>query len=98
MSYGDDEANIFNVSNPGSVEYGMRCDQVMLSVLVSIHVYGCIYLYIYTYVYPSVCLVCLQEFMLLGLRGLTLVFASGDDGVSGLLNECTTSQPSWPAR
>ena len=28
LSYGDIEANVFNASNPGSVEYGTRCDQV----------------------------------------------------------------------
>jgi len=48
LSYGDSMANIFNASNPGSVEYGQRCD---------------------------------QEFMKMGLRGLTLLFSSGDDGI-----------------
>lgn len=48
LSYGDTMANIFNASNPGSVEYGERCD---------------------------------QEFMKMGLRGLTLLFSSGDDGI-----------------
>ena len=44
-------ANIFNASNPGSVEYGQRCD---------------------------------QEFMMMGLRGLSVLFSSGDDGIGGI--------------
>ncbi len=48
LSYGDSMSNIFNASNPGSIEYGERCD---------------------------------QEFMKMGLRGLTLLFSSGDDGI-----------------
>lgn len=52
LSYGDDQANIFNVSNPGAVQYGERCE---------------------------------QEFMKMGLRGITFLFSSGDDGVGGAL-------------
>ena len=48
VSYGDDMANIFNSSNPGSVEYGQSCD---------------------------------IEFMKLGLRGITFLLSSGDDGI-----------------
>ena len=48
ISYGDTEANIFNASNPGSIEYGTSCD---------------------------------QQFMKLGLRGVTVLISSGDDGI-----------------
>ncbi len=46
---------------------------------------------------------CDQEFMQLGLRGLTLLFSSGDDGIGGSLIRtdqpaaCAEAQPSWPA-
>ena len=51
LSYGDQESNIFNASNPGSAQYGDRCD---------------------------------QEFMMMGLRGLSVLFSSGDDGIGGI--------------
>ena len=50
LSYGDQESAVFNASNPGSVDYGNRCD---------------------------------QEFMKMGLRGLSVLFSSGDDGIAG---------------
>jgi tripeptidyl-peptidase-1 len=50
LSYGDQESTVFNTSNPGSVDYGQRCD---------------------------------QEFMKMGLRGMSLLFSSGDDGIAG---------------
>jgi len=50
LSYGDQESNVFNASNPGSSQYGARCD---------------------------------QEFMMMGLRGLSVLFSSGDDGIGG---------------
>lgn len=47
---------------------------------------------------------CDQEFQKLGLRGVTILFSSGDDGVGDLAisNEgpdfgCTKTFPSWPA-
>jgi len=70
LSYGDQESNIFNASNNGSIIYGNRCD---------------------------------QEFMKMGLRGLTVVFSSGDDGIGGNLIRdnpdaaCAAANPSWPA-
>ena len=66
LSYGDLEANIFNASNPGSSEYGFRCE---------------------------------QEFMKLGLRGITLLFASGDSGIisdPSLPLTCKVSSTEWP--
>jgi tripeptidyl-peptidase-1 len=57
LSYGDDLANIFNASNPGSSNYGERCD---------------------------------QEFMKMGLRGITFLFSSGDDGIGG--TPCTNTR------
>jgi tripeptidyl-peptidase-1 len=48
LSYGDQEAEIFNTTHNGSYEYGTRCN---------------------------------EEFMQMGLRGLTVVFSSGDDGI-----------------
>jgi tripeptidyl-peptidase-1 len=46
---------------------------------------------------------CDQEFLKMGLRGLTLVFSSGDDGIGGNLirddpvGACEKALPSWPA-
>ena len=46
---------------------------------------------------------CDQEFMQMGLRGLTIVFSSGDDGIgSNIIRDdqtlaCQQSWPSWPA-
>ena len=31
LSYGDEEANVFNASTPGAIDYGTRCDQVSSS-------------------------------------------------------------------
>jgi tripeptidyl-peptidase I len=70
LSYGDYEASVFNASNPGSIEYGNRCD---------------------------------QEFLVMGLRGLTVLFSSGDDGIGGSILRtdpdfaCSQAWPSWPA-
>jgi tripeptidyl-peptidase-1 len=70
LSYGDVEANVFNASNPGSIEYGQRCD---------------------------------EEFMAMGLRGLSVLFSSGDDGVGGSDVRtdkdyaCSQAWPAWPA-
>ena len=70
LSYGDVEANIFNASNPGSAEYGFRCD---------------------------------QEFQKMGLRGLSVLFSSGDDGLGNVpirtnpAFACAQAYPAWPA-
>jgi tripeptidyl-peptidase-1 len=70
LSYGDIEANIFNASNPGSIEYGTACDNL---------------------------------FMAMGLRGLSVLFSSGDDGIgNSIMREdpelaCRQAWPSWPA-
>ena len=74
LSYGDIEANVFNASTPGAVEYGMRCD---------------------------------QEFLNMGLRGLSVIFSSGDDGIGDSQTReypgttypggCSQAWPSWPA-
>lgn len=46
---------------------------------------------------------CDQEFMQMGLRGLTIVFSSGDDGIAGSdirtdpETACRRARPSWPA-
>ena len=74
LSYGDIEANVFNASTPGAVEYGMRCD---------------------------------QEFLNMGLRGLSVLFSSGDDGIGDSITRdfpqstypggCSQAWPSWPA-
>lgn len=46
---------------------------------------------------------CNQEFMQLGLRGLTLVFSSGDDGIGSQIvrddpeTACQQAVPEWPA-
>jgi subtilase family serine protease len=46
---------------------------------------------------------CNEQFMMMGLRGLTLLFSSGDDGVGGYLIRddpvaaCQQALPSWPA-
>jgi len=46
---------------------------------------------------------CNQEFMQLGLRGLTIVFSSGDDGIGSSLirtdsvSACEKAMPEWPA-
>jgi len=70
LSYGDQESNVFNATNEGSIAYGNRCD---------------------------------LEFLKMGLRGLTVVFSSGDDGIGGNLIRddpvlaCERALPSWPA-
>ena len=46
---------------------------------------------------------CDQQFALMGLRGLTLLFSSGDDGVGNFIGRtdptlaCSQTWPSWPA-
>jgi len=46
---------------------------------------------------------CDQQFALMGLRGLTLLFSSGDDGVGNFVGRtdpilaCSQTWPSWPA-
>lgn len=46
---------------------------------------------------------CDEEFMKAGLRGLTIVFSSGDDGIGNFLIRtdptlaCSKAFPSWPA-
>ena len=65
LSYGDVEADIFNSSHDGSINYGQRCD---------------------------------QEFMKMGLRGLTVVFSSGDDGIGNNIirdDPDTACQQAW---
>ena len=72
VSYGDNEATVFNSSEPGSWEYGMAVD---------------------------------QQFAIMGLRGLTVLFSSGDDGLGSMLirssatysKACSQAWPEWPA-
>ena len=70
LSYGDNEADVFNVSNPNAIAYAEACD---------------------------------QAFMTLGMRGLTFVFSSGDDGIgSSIIRDdvdaaCQHAVPEWPA-
>lgn len=39
---------------------------------------------------------CNEEFMKAGLRGITILFASGDDGVGSSNVECDHAVPEWP--
>ena len=46
---------------------------------------------------------CDEEFMVMGLRGLTVLIASGDDGIGNLIVRknpkvgCSRAWPDWPA-
>lgn len=70
LSYGDVEAQVYNLSRNSTAEYVTRCN---------------------------------EEFMQMGLRGLTVLFSSGDDGIgSAIIRKnkalaCSRAWPEWPA-
>lgn len=70
LSYGDVEADVFQINNASAYDYGTRCD---------------------------------EEFMQMGLRGISVLVSSGDDGLAGsyirdnVTLGCSQAWPAWPA-
>ena len=141
LSYGDDEAVVFDPARPGAIEYGLRCDQgkecrlSLSSDIVNPHL-SAAFCYIHIFVYavytssvqsmfifqnclcetaavrrhydlypdtvhfPSALKRMEMEFVKMGLRGLSVLFASGDYGAGNFdtgSSRCSKAWPDWPA-